>query len=73
MIGYKSAGFYLIYILDKNIVKNLAEDSEEFKIKSVDFKFGLNSYVKSKVMLLFFSKKYLNLYTLKGKIVKEIQ
>jgi len=73
LIGYKSAGFYLIYILDKNDINNSDEDSEESKLESVDFKFGLNSYVKSKVMLLFFSKKYLNLYTLKGKIVKEIQ
>ena len=69
--GYKSAGFHLIYILDKDDINDLKDD-DLYNIENIQFRFGLKHEFEKNVHLIFFSRKYLNFYTEEGKIIKEI-
>ena len=64
---YKSAGFYLLYMVDKDDIHDLLNNNI-----NINFKNGLNNNLSEQVHLLYFSRKYLNFYTTEGKIVKDI-
>ena len=73
--GYKSKGFYLIYVLDnqENEDINLLNNKKDIKKNTnVEYKKGLNSKIKDIVYLLYFDRKYLKFLSEDGKIIKEM-